>query len=751
MSPFSEGQNRYALMPLFLAGVLFVLLAPLFWLNSGVPEGAHAVGGSEYSGLYDCVFPIFRYGFTRLQEGELSLWNPMQWCGTPYFANPATGLIQPLNVVFLLVKTEQALAVQGFLSMFLMGLFFALFARALGTGYVPAVIGGIVYAFGGTAATALAHPEILPVLAWTPLALWAIREFSRTGHYGIAVIGGIILALMAVGCAVQAFAAMLCIVVPYALLRMLAGNAPFFRRTAGFLLMLVIALLVSALQWAPSLSWLIQLDNPLSVLGPYDLAGIFPSKLREIPFQCLAATPDVLPRPGYLGTATLLLIPLALFQRHARLEALFFLLASALLFPAAALGHSLWGGRLPLEVLVFPAALAVAVLAALGANRLFAAGRDTLSPLVWIPPMIVLALAAGLFIAASAPMRGRLIPFAAVVFLFLLLRLRPVGVFCALLTASLLFIDLYAAGVRYYPHPFAEPITEFADHARLYQAAQEQSLDGRILMNTHPSDKKFTANLGLLAPLRSAGGSRWPLTRDQARWWAMLSDEKAGEVSPRAAQPELLNYMAVRVLLAAAEPFVPEGWETRGVRLRPARSETGLNMYLNETALPRCYWTPGWRAVSGIEEVLKVLGDPGFDGRRNSIVEPNSPAFAQLAMLAPNGAAAADAPNNGVCTIREDTPGRVVVRVEAPQAGLTILADTYDPGWIATLNGKPVPILKVNGLFRGIATPAGGSTIVFVYRPLTFWFGLALSLAALATLTLMGVGMLFRRRQLSPN
>lgn len=744
MNAFSEGQNRYSLIPLFLVGVSFVLLSPVFWLNSGVPQGGKAVQGGEHADLYDRVFPVCHYGFSQLQEGQMALWNPTQWCGTPFMANPTTGLLQPLNVVFLLVKTEQALAVQGFLSLFLMGLFFVVFARSLGAGYTPAFAGGMVYAFGGASAVALAHPEILPVLAWAPLAFWAVRECSRTGRYGVGVVGGVVVALMIVGTSPPAAAAMLCVLFAYAVFRVVAGEAPFRRRLTGMLLLPLIGALVSAVQWVPMLAWLSHLDHPLSALNPYELAGQFATKLREIPLQMLTAAPDVLPRPGYVGTATLLLAPLAFFQRPARFEAFFFAVVAAGLLCAAVIGGAFLASDVPGTVLVFPAALGISVLAALGTHRLFMAGRDSLSPLVWIPPMLVLVAAVGLFIAASASVRGRLIPLAVVVLFFLMMRLRPIGVLCAVLTALLLFVDLYAAGVRYYPQPLTAPSPILENHARLFRAAAEQSLTGRVLVNTHPSDKQLTANMGMIAPLRSAGGSRWPLTHNQAQWWAALNEGKAGEVLPQAKQPELLNYMGVRVLIAAEEPFVPEGWETRGVRLRPARGDTGLYMYINESALPRCYWAPGWRAASGMDDTLKILGEAGFDGRHICVVDPASEAFAQLAMLVPNGAAAT--PVDAACTIQEETPERVTIRVDAPQPGVAVLADSFDEGWIATLNGKPVPILRTNGLFRGVATPAGGHTIVFTYRPLVYWLGLAASLGTLIGLVLLGIVGLSRKR-----
>lgn len=749
MSVLPDGENRYASFPLFLAGVFFVVLAPVFWLNTDLPQGAHGTQTAESTILYDRIYPCFHFGFSQLREGHLPLWNPMQLCGAPFLADPGTGVFQPLNAVFLLLTTEQGMAVHGFLALFLMGLFFVLFARALDIGYTPALVGAVVYAFSGAAATALPQPEVLSTLAWTPLLFWAVREFAREGRYSVAVLGGAACALMVLCGAGAALAAMLATAVPYAALRTIlgggiGGTSTFGRRIFGFMLLGATALLLSAVQWLPTAVWLIHTESPWPALFRLELAGQFPAKLSEIPVQLLSAASDVFPHAIYVGAATLLLFPVAFLHRVGRTEVIFFTVTCAAFLPLAVIGHTLWGAPFPCEALVFPAVFALATLAALGADRLFMVGRDPRLPLVWAPSLLVLAAALALLYVASAELRGRLLALAGVILMFSIFRLRSVGAVCAFLIALLLFVDLYAASVRYYPHPFFDTQTVYAEHAKLLKAAEEQAVGSRVLVNTHPLEKRLTANLGMVAPLRAAGGSRWPLTPDQARWWKALHPEGKTEVSPRAAHPALLNYMAVRALLVAGGVFVPEGWEQQGVRLHPSRTEQGLSMYINDSVLPRCYWAPGWRAVPDLDTAITVLSDPAFDGRQACVVEQGTPAYAQLATMVPSGATPPD-PKSVFCIIEEEAPERVIVRVEAPQPGVTVLADTYAEGWRATLDGLPMPILKVNGLFRGIATPSGPHSIEFTYQPWPFWAGLSASLGTLGLLALGGLIGLVRR------
>jgi uncharacterized membrane protein YfhO len=63
-----------------------------------------------------------------------------------------------------------------------------------------------------------------------------------------------------------------------------------------------------------------------------------------------------------------------------------------------------------------------------------------------------------------------------------------------------------------------------------------------------------------------------------------------------------------------------------------------------------------------------------------------------------------------------------------------ILADAFYPGWEATVDGLPAPLLRANLMFRGLALEPGRHEIVFSYRPAAWRLGVAVSLGALAVL-----------------
>ena len=81
--------------------------------------------------------------------------------------------------------------------------------------------------------------------------------------------------------------------------------------------------------------------------------------------------------------------------------------------------------------------------------------------------------------------------------------------------------------------------------------------------------------------------------------------------------------------------------------------------------------------------------------------------------------------------------------------GFGVFSEIYYPdGWKATIDGKEVPILRVNYLLRGLEIPAGQHKIQFTFHPEIFFKGQTLSgisSSVLILLILAGLGLAFYR------
>jgi uncharacterized membrane protein YfhO len=90
----------------------------------------------------------------------------------------------------------------------------------------------------------------------------------------------------------------------------------------------------------------------------------------------------------------------------------------------------------------------------------------------------------------------------------------------------------------------------------------------------------------------------------------------------------------------------------------------------------------------------------------------------------------------GTVQIIQEIPTRVVMSLKMETAGLVVLADLWDKGWRAYLDGKPVPILRANHAVRGVVAPPGTAMLELRYEPASVAWGLRL--CGLALVALLG-------------
>ncbi len=92
-------------------------------------------------------------------------------------------------------------------------------------------------------------------------------------------------------------------------------------------------------------------------------------------------------------------------------------------------------------------------------------------------------------------------------------------------------------------------------------------------------------------------------------------------------------------------------------------------------------------------------------------------------------------------------PRRIELTVSAAARGLLLLSEMDDPGWHATLNGSPVPVVNTNVFFRGVEVPAGTSRIMFRYAPPGAFPGGVLSLLAFSGAGAFALSLRLRQRR----
>ena len=177
----------------------------------------------------------------------------------------------------------------------------------------------------------------------------------------------------------------------------------------------------------------------------------------------------------------------------------------------------------------------------------------------------------------------------------------------------------------------------------------------------------------------------------------------------------VLDMLGVRYVIGRGAPLTNS---------HPAFQAPDYWALVNSNALPHAFVPRRVETVPEDQARLQKLASPRFD--------PRAVAYVESPVNLPG-------PCRGAATIVEEIPTRITVSVQMETPGLVVLADLWDKGWRAFLNGRRVPILRTNHAIRGVVVPAGSGMLEFRYAPVSFAWGLGLAgLAAVVLLAWLG-------------
>jgi hypothetical protein len=112
-----------------------------------------------------------------IKHGDFPLWNPYQFSGHPFLANPQHGILYPLNSLFFVLPFDLACNMIIILHFFLGGLFTYLFLRDLKVGVTGSLLSGLTFMLSGFLLSVHGLLTCLLTVIWTPLIM---MFFKRT-------------------------------------------------------------------------------------------------------------------------------------------------------------------------------------------------------------------------------------------------------------------------------------------------------------------------------------------------------------------------------------------------------------------------------------------------------------------------------------------------------------------------------------------------------------------------------------------
>lgn len=156
-----------------------------------------------------------------------------------------------------------------------------------------------------------------------------------------------------------------------------------------------------------------------------------------------------------------------------------------------------------------------------------------------------------------------------------------------------------------------------------------------------------------------------------------------------------------------------------------------VKIYRNREAWPRAFMADRVVACADDAEVLRRIHAAGFTPQTVFIPRDE---LDRLPRQLRESAAASGQDHRDDVRFEACGANRIVLRAETRTAGILVLSDTWFPGWRVEVNGRERALLRVNHALRGVALESGSNRVEFVYRPYSFFAGLALSALMLCLL-----------------
>jgi hypothetical protein len=111
-----------------------------------------------------------------IKKGDFPLWNPFQFSGHPFFANPQNAILYPLNSLFFILPFDLAFNAIIILHFFLGGLFTYLLLKDLKGNTTGSLISGLIFMLSGYLLSVHSLLNCLLSVIWTPLIMMFFRR-----------------------------------------------------------------------------------------------------------------------------------------------------------------------------------------------------------------------------------------------------------------------------------------------------------------------------------------------------------------------------------------------------------------------------------------------------------------------------------------------------------------------------------------------------------------------------------------------
>jgi hypothetical protein len=712
-------------------------------------------------------YQLRSFGVEEIRSGRgFPLWNPFVYGGQPYLAILPGPVFYPTSLLYLVMPLFRAIGWTFVLHTALSGTFAWWAARSLGVGRWAAAVAGVSYLLTGFVVSTLygGHDGRMFAMVLIPLAFGLLERGLSSGRTGWFLGFGLVVALQVFTPHIQLMYFSSLALSAYGAARIVEqwrgenGRSRGLRLVALWTLGFGVAALVGAAQLIPTYrildvavrgsageggyafasSWALP-PQELTALFLPDLIGSLDTYWGSNPFKL---------HTEYLGAVPLVLAAIGITagRRDRRASYLAGLAALCLLFALGSVTpvHRLAYAVVPFikqfrapSMMIGPAALAVALLAGLGWQRVLDARSERVDlPWTWLwvaaAPLLLLGLAAALspdgllrWVRTSWYPAGwtRLPPAEAASALrangwFLLAgvagslavaravvrgRLGPAAV---LILLAILVADLWRVDGRY------------LRTMRPEEYFRTDAVIERLQMSLEPGERVFPLPDGVTYRPNELMYYRVPAVTGLQKFRLDWYERLVGGLSNAnlLSSPALWDLLNLRYLTTVqtidSELVTVEATGDRGSAYRLVRDR------------PHAWFPARVEATTDTAAALRSI---------LTTTETTDLAVVEAERAPPAG--------RGSASLVDHRANELTLRVEAEEEGLLFVSEIYYPAWRAYVDAEEVEILRVNTAFRGVVVPQGTHEVRFDYSAVEFRAGFLISGTTLAAVLLGLVGL----------
>jgi hypothetical protein len=719
-------------------------------------------------------YPWYDYLGERLRAGEIPGWNPYQFAGAPFAADPQSGWTY-LPAMLLFTIFQLPLAVPAFLLLHLTIAGFATYvlARLLKIGVGGALVAAVAYELSGPVlGRSVCCPAALEVATWAPVALLGAELAIRSRNWTRRIVGWSI-----AGLAVS------------------QGLAAWLGQGSYYLLLALGAFIVFRTLFSPAEpdpSWVGRVQDAalhggavLAIGFGLAAAGILP-RMEYVSRSNVAGgqysgqsawaaeiggvTPSMVferffdPSLHYPGIAIAILAISALWLARDWFGMKFFaafgicalILAAPWTTPLHALLyavlprfeelHKHWPERVAVVGYLAFALLAGAAVDTLRRERLT---RAQIVTIIGLPVGSVTALL--LVRAGGVPVAIGLVSLA----LALLVAVKVSGSRSSIrwavpvLLSAVVAFDLLVGfqGIasqapyggfhrvdldEYYERTGAVAFIEQQEAEEPgryigFDQSQRAIADGQRVLYRYQFASPETVELlvnnrGTLHGLEDAQGYNPVQPRRFVEFLTALNGHPQeyhdANIYPAGFTSPLLDLLNIRYVVIPAEiPDDRNDLQALSRQLPTIYVDDEVRVLENRQAVPQAWIVHEAQQVAE-GDALTLLANGQVDPLRTALLETTPPE------LAPAVDSSADQ-----VTMAAESPDRLKLTTTSDAPGLLMLSESYDPGWKAYVDGEQVDVLVADHLLRAVPLPAGEHIVELRYEPRSLQIGVAISTA----------------------